>query len=257
MNAEGTAQNPAATHEPLDALAAYVLGILDPDERREVEAHLATCEACRAELARQEVVVGELGTLAAPVPPRPELRETLLAEIHASAPEPDAQRAPTPIRRRIPSSWLGFAAAAALVTITMLGVLLARVADERDAAVHAEQEIAEYLADGGTLSPLLPAEDAPADVSPGLGSLAVAPNQDQAMLVLHGLAPSGDGRRYMAWAERDGERVRLGELPVNDEGIGWLVLSGPEPMSNYDTVGITRFTPDAPDGEPFLVASIQ
>ncbi len=254
MNDEGTDQTPAAGHEPADALAAYALGVLDPEERREVETHLASCAGCREELARQEAVVGELGALATPVPPRPELRQSLLSEIHASAP---ARETPTPIRRRIPSSWLGLAAAVALVSVTMLGVLLARVADERDAAVHAEQEIAEYLADGGTLSPLLPAPDAPADVAAGLGSLAVAPDQDQAMLVLHGLAPSGDGRRYMAWAERDGERVRLGELPVNDDGIGWLVLSGPEPMSTYESVGITRFSPDAPDGEPFLVASLQ
>ncbi len=35
-----------------EALGAYVLGALEPDERREVEAHLADCAACRDELAR-------------------------------------------------------------------------------------------------------------------------------------------------------------------------------------------------------------
>jgi hypothetical protein len=33
------------------ALGVYVLGAIDPDERELVDAHLATCEACRAELA--------------------------------------------------------------------------------------------------------------------------------------------------------------------------------------------------------------
>jgi hypothetical protein len=35
------------------------------------------------------------------------------------------------------------------------------------------------------------------------------------------------------------------------------VLAAPEPMSTYETVGITRFSDDAPEGEPFLVASVE
>ena len=33
------------------ALGVYVLGAIDPAERALVDAHLATCEACQAELA--------------------------------------------------------------------------------------------------------------------------------------------------------------------------------------------------------------
>lgn len=39
-----------------EALGAYVLGALEPDERREVEAHLEECSACRDELARLSVL---------------------------------------------------------------------------------------------------------------------------------------------------------------------------------------------------------
>ena len=35
---------------PLDDLALYALDALDPDEARAVEAHLAGCPSCRAEL---------------------------------------------------------------------------------------------------------------------------------------------------------------------------------------------------------------
>ncbi|MET0928555.1 MAG: zf-HC2 domain-containing protein [Aeromicrobium sp.] len=46
------------SHEQLrEALGAYALGQLDDDLRREVQAHLGTCPACRAELA-------EIGSLA-------------------------------------------------------------------------------------------------------------------------------------------------------------------------------------------------
>jgi hypothetical protein len=254
MNDAGHASRHTPGHEPDDRIAAYALGVLDSDECRALEAHLAGCPGCRAELIRYEATVGELGFGATPVPPRPELRATLLSESRASAPP----SIPTSLhRRRVPAAWLGVAAAIALISIAILGVLLVRTVGERDDAAHAEQEIAEYLSDGGTLSPLLPDTGAPASVAPGHGTLAVAPDQSQAMLIVHGLTPSGDGQRYMAWAERDGTRVRLGELPVNAEGVGWLVLAAPEPMSSYETVGITRFSPDAPDGEPYLVAPIQ
>lgn len=238
---------------PEDAIAAYALGVLDADERAGLEAHLAGCAACRAELERHEAVVGALGFTAAPVAPGTGLRASLLAEIRQA----DSAAAPAPRRFGLPTIALAAAAIVAIVSIAVLAILLARTMDERNDARVAEQEIAEYLASGGTLSPLVPAADAAADVQPGHGSLAVGPSQDQAMLVVHGLAPSGGGRRYMAWAERNGDRVRLGEVRVNDQGVGWLVLTAPEPMSAYDIVGINRFLPDAPEGEPFLVATIQ
>jgi hypothetical protein len=52
----------ADTHEP-QLVGAYVLGVLDPRERDDMEAHLAGCEACRAELAELEGVKGVLDEL--------------------------------------------------------------------------------------------------------------------------------------------------------------------------------------------------
>lgn len=243
--------NPTRGHEPHDDLAAYALGLLDVNERQEVEAHLATCPVCRAELGRFEDVVGDLGAMATPVPPDPALRDRLIADIHAT-PEPISRW-----RRQVPLAWLAVAASIAVISLVALGFLLAVTIEERDDARYTEHEIAEYLKDGGTLSALVPAPGAPEDLSGGHGSLAVAPDQPGAMLVVYDLPKSGGENRYVAWAERDGERVELGELAVNDEGIGWLRLYGPEPMTTYQTVGITRYSPDAPEGEPFLVAPIR
>ncbi|HEV2129015.1 MAG TPA: anti-sigma factor [Thermomicrobiales bacterium] len=251
---DGTAHRPSSRPDPDDAVAAYALGVLDPEERQEFEAHLAGCPTCRAALSRHEEVVGAVGSSVTPVAPRPGLRDALLAEIRAPAP-PAAL--PAPRRLRVLAIGSGIAASIALVSVAVLSLLLARALDERDEARHSAQEIAEYISDGGTLSALLPAAEAPPVAAPGHGSLVVAPDQSQAMLVVHDLTPSGDDRRYIAWAERDGERVELGVLPVNDEGVGWLLLSGREPMSAYETVGITRYSEQAPEGEPFLVAPIE
>ena len=248
-----TDQRLRTDHDPDELVTAYALGVLDPEEARELEAHLGGCAACRAALARYEQVVGEIGAAVEPVSPRPELRETLLAELDHGEEPPVA---PVPLHRRGWVIALGIAAAVALVVIATLGVLLARTMDERDAARYAEQRIVEYLREGGTLSALVPAGDAPADVAAGHGALAIVPDGSQAMLVVYDLPASGEDRQYMAWAERDGERERLGELPVDDDGVGWLRFYPDEPMSSYERVGITRFTPDAPNGESFLVAPV-
>lgn len=44
-----------------EALAAYVLGALDPSERRSLEQHLSECRACTDELARLTPLPGLLG----------------------------------------------------------------------------------------------------------------------------------------------------------------------------------------------------
>lgn len=252
MARDQTNQSRVPDHHPSDALAALAFGLLEPDERAELEAHLAGCATCREELARHEAVAGELGFAATPVSPRPELRATLLSEIrqHDSTP-------PSP--RRFPPLRLALAAAAilAIASIVVLAALLARAIDERDDARYGEQRMAAYLAHGGTLSPLLPAPDATADVQAGNGSLAIAPSDDKAMVVVYDLPPTSDGWRYMAWAEHDGDRIRLGEVQVDDRGVGWLVFYPPEPMSTYETVGINRYSPDADDSEPFLVAAVE
>ena len=49
----------------LAALAGYVLGALDDDERRRVDDHLAGCERCRAELS----VLAETRAVLDAVPP--------------------------------------------------------------------------------------------------------------------------------------------------------------------------------------------
>ncbi len=252
MTTDGTDQLHTKTPHPDDALAAYALGVLDADERDAVEGHLATCPDCREALARQEAVVGDLGFAAAPAPPAPELRTRLLADVRQEGGAPASTR-----RFPLPRIALAAAALIAIASIVVLAALLARTIDERDAARYGEQRMAEYLAHGGTLSPLMPAPGAPEDVEPGNGSLAIAPSNDKAMLVVFNLDPTSDGWRYMAWAEHNGDRLRLGEVEVDDQGVGSLVFYPPEPMSSYDMVGINRYPPNVDDSEPFLMASVQ
>jgi anti-sigma factor RsiW len=63
-------------------LDAYVDGELEPAERAAVERHLATCEACRAEVALLSMVEQSLQSLARPEPSEA-MRERLLARVAA------------------------------------------------------------------------------------------------------------------------------------------------------------------------------
>jgi anti-sigma-K factor RskA len=127
----------AAEHDHTDIqelLGAYALDALPDDERRLLEAHLATCESCRAELAELRLAVGALPLSIEERAPSPSLRDRLRAAAEADLAandddeqpdtaipfEPRSERgAPRPLRR----NWLPWAAAAVflLFGLGMLG----------------------------------------------------------------------------------------------------------------------------------------
>jgi anti-sigma factor ChrR (cupin superfamily) len=62
-----------------EQLELYALGLLDEEENRQLEAHLAECAECRGEV-RELVETGvALARTAPPLAPRPELRDRVLA----------------------------------------------------------------------------------------------------------------------------------------------------------------------------------
>jgi anti-sigma-K factor RskA len=93
-----------AAHEPWsDELAAYAVDALGPDERREVEAHLAGCERCRTELRWLEPAVDVLAESVTQLTPPPRLRERLLDATAADAPAGQGGGERTGLRRLWPS----------------------------------------------------------------------------------------------------------------------------------------------------------
>src|SRR5204862_5350511 len=66
-----------------DLTTAYALDALSPDEAREYEEHLATCERCRRELAELSSVAGTLAFGVESPPPPPALRDRILVAARA------------------------------------------------------------------------------------------------------------------------------------------------------------------------------
>jgi anti-sigma-K factor RskA len=119
----------ALTHEEIqELLGAHALDAVDADERAIVDAHLATCDACRNEVAQHHET---LALLINPVEPSADLRGAVLAGAtspRAAADAPvvsiDAARASRAGRGRRVAAIL--AAAAAVVVVVGIGFAVGR-----------------------------------------------------------------------------------------------------------------------------------
>jgi anti-sigma-K factor RskA len=68
-----------------DDAGSYVLHALPDDEHERFEAHLASCEACRREVADLQMAADTLPLAAVQVGPPPELRERIMAVVRSEA----------------------------------------------------------------------------------------------------------------------------------------------------------------------------
>jgi anti-sigma factor RsiW len=66
-------------------LGAYVLGALPELEAEVLERHLPSCESCRAEVARLEVVTNALARSVPQVDPPPSLKASLMRTVNEEA----------------------------------------------------------------------------------------------------------------------------------------------------------------------------
>ena len=96
-------------HDEQALAAAYVLGALEPGERRDFEAHAATCPVCLEEVRSLQRVTAALAHTVPQRTPNPELRTRVLSAIGA-APHVGVERQPRVDSR----SWLPLAAAVLL-----------------------------------------------------------------------------------------------------------------------------------------------
>src|SRR5919204_3317133 len=165
-----------------DLTAAYALDALDPDERREYEAHLARCERCRTELASlSEASTALAYGVSAPAPP-PQLRDRILERARAERPNV------VPLRPR----WAVPAAAAAVIAVAAVAVLavwissLSSKVDRLQARSAKQEQIAAILTAPGARR-----------IQAGDVRLVVTPD-GRAALVLRGLAARRHGV-YEAW----------------------------------------------------------
>lgn len=215
--------------EAIELAGLYVLDALDPAERAQVDAHLASCAEPHDAFAEVGAVGPALATLADPVGAPASLKNKVLADYRAGAgvpvwePAADASVAPT---RRARQSWLGWAAAAAAVLVIAVTAGWAYVAQSNaDRDSQRTQLIAQaidIMAAPGSSVAILEGTATAAGAS-GFAALGA---DGAGYIVLVDVPMPAAGTTYQAWYIADGVPASAGLLNVDRDGYAVLALAG-------------------------------
>ncbi|MFC8981071.1 anti-sigma factor domain-containing protein [Streptomyces sp. NPDC057411] len=214
-------------HHATDAhtlVAAYALDALDDTERKDFDAHLRTCQACRQEAAEFQATTARLAAAVAQPPP-PAARAQVMAAIEGVRQLPPRIPAagPTPLiggvlrRRAVPLALAASVAAAALA-----GVAVWQTQNRQELEQQARQ--AQQQLDA--VSAVLAARDARTvhgkAANGALTTVVSSKQQNKAVFTAAGLAAPGTGKTYQLWLDHDGTMRPAGLI----EHDGTVILTG-------------------------------
>jgi anti-sigma factor RsiW len=218
----------STTHDDIaELLGAYALNAVDPDERSLVDAHLADCPRCRAELHDHLQVAAMLGNAGGDAPEG--LWERIAGTLEEAPPPmrlaiPAASSAPqqtVPARNVVPIASrrrtggrvvVGLVGAAAALVIALLGVKVVEQDDELDrisAALEADTMLSAAnaaLLDPDAIQTTLTSADG------RLSAAAVVLPDGTGYLMADGLPGLDSARTYQLWGQTGGGLISLGLL---------------------------------------------
>ncbi|MGA4866876.1 anti-sigma factor [Streptomyces lavendulocolor] len=214
--------------------AAYALGALEPDERREFTAHLRECQACRQEAAEFEATAARLAAAVSQAPP-PALKPAVMSAIDGvrQLPPRVVTTAPSRLsgvlrRRAVPLALAACVAAAALGGVAVWQTQQNREAEQR--AGRAEQRL-------DAISSILAAPDARTvhgrTSNGALTTVVSSPARDRAVFTAAGLPAPAEGTTYQLWLDHDGTMRPAGFV----DGDGTVLIEGG--AAGAEAVGLT------------------
>jgi anti-sigma-K factor RskA len=250
--------------------AAYALGALDLDERREFEAHLSTCARCQADVSAYRQVTAGIGAAIDPVQPPASLKARVLA--HATGAVDDNTRAravtagpeATPARRAgISAAWLATAASLAIAIgmgmyawslRTQVDVLQRMTVESNAQAQRLRAELAAVRSDSGrlvrTVNVLASPDLLRVDLAGTPGTTSATGrafwSRSRGLLFTADRLPAlGAGRIYQIWLVLPKQPpINAGLLTVDNAGSGTTLGALPStldvPRSTNVTVAVTN-----------------
>ncbi len=218
-------------HELQEMFELYALGVLEGEERAEIDAHLARgCETCSRELAGALAInAGVLSFVPEEAPPR-RLRRRLLAAIGYHYPGWGWVWAWSAAMALALAVWLGTQERERTRELAESRQTLLQVNGERDRLTLAMQ----FLSDPQTQ----PASFGRGQTAPPRGYVFLHP-QLGVLLVASNLPAAGQGKTYEMWVIPKGGMPRPAGLFQSDGARAFHILNGPVDLAMIGTVAVT------------------
>jgi len=232
-------------------LELYALGVLDPEEKAEIDAHLRNgCATCEAALKDALAMNAMIMSMALDVVPPARLKRRVLAGVGV---------------QRMSWGWLSALAAACMLVIALwLSVQertraselaltrhnLIQISSQRDRLLQALS----FLDDPTTV----PVSFGKGQPAPPHGNVFVHPRLG-VLLIASNLPAAQAGKTYEMWVIPKGGAPRPAGLFQSDGGTAMHILSGPVDMATLGAVAVT-LEPEsgsaAPTSTPIIVAPV-
>ncbi len=235
-----------------ELMPAYVLDAVDEAQRVQIESHLKACPKC-AQLAEcYRPVVDLLPFAAEPVEPPPDLKYRVLAAMSAEAPR--AARVPS---RSQPSgsvlAWLAglwsapTLSAAALILVIALGFMNLNLQGQVAQQAAFTRQVANELSTQRDFVGLIAYSDTQprhlqgaGTATQAVGRLYGAADERSFALIAYDMPQLPSDRVYQLWLiDSKGNRTSGGTFSVDSVGRGWLFARAPNPLNQYQAVGVT------------------
>lgn len=226
-----------------ELVPAYVLGALDATDAARMNKHLRNCPDLRDQITAYETVAAQLAYAAVPAEPRAKLKYSVLAAV---APQPKAQFALL--------NWLGglvrSPAFAALAIVIAIGLGVWNISTQNQLSQQLAQDqktLAQLSRERDQVSSVMaygqgqPRELQGTEIAArSSGRLYSKSDQTSLVLAVHNLPKLEPGKVYQVWlVNASGERSSAGIFSLDTQGYGWLVVTPPNPLSDYRSIGIT------------------
>ena len=219
------------SHDELRAdLASYALGLLESGAVATLEAHLASCDECRQELAGHLETAAFLAESFAQIDPPAHLKAQILRQVQ-------------PPSAKISPRWPLLLAAAVFIALLFFGPILTLGHNQRDLTAQVEQARQE----AGRLQKSLAAREAQLALFETATRIVPLEGEKSANVrllvnpdgygVLLGDLPRVPGNIYQVWLIAGKTPVSAGVFPSAPEQAGQMALS--EPLQNYQMIAIT------------------